>query len=345
MIKVHLLLALLFFIPFFLNAQTRQISGTVTDDRGAPVAGVTVQVKGGRAVQTDAKGHFSIPVTGSGNASLTFSSVGLKPVTITADDSKEMSVQMERDATTLQEVVIGYQTVPRSKVSGSVSSLAGRQIKDVPLSSAAEALQGRLAGVQVTASEGAPGSDIIVRVRGGGSITQDNSPLYIVDGVVVENALSVISPQDIASIDVLKDASTTAIYGARAANGVVIITTKGGRAGKTQISYNGSFGWRELPETMDVMSPYDFVIWQYERSRGNVADSTNFAQTYGSTWDTLNVYKDFQAINWQNEVFGRKAKFSNQNVALNGGSENTQYNLSLTANKEDGILIESGFDR
>ena len=345
MIKFHPLLALLLIIPFFLNAQTRQISGTVTDDRGAPAAGVTVQVKGGRAVQTDAKGHFTIPVTGSGNVSLTLSSVGLKPVTITADGSKEMSVQMEKDATTLQEVVIGYQTVPRSKVSGSVSSISGRQIKDVPLSSAAEALQGRLAGVQVTASEGAPGSDIIVRVRGGGSITQDNSPLYIVDGVVVENALSVISPQDIASIDVLKDASTTAIYGARAANGVVIITTKGGRAGKTQISYSGSFGWRELPKTMDVMSPYDFVIWQYERSRGNVADSTNFVRTYGSTWDTLNVYKDFPSVNWQNEVFGRRAKYSNQNVSMNGGSENTTYNLSLTSNKEDGILIESGFDR
>ncbi|THU34123.1 TonB-dependent receptor [Niastella caeni] len=346
MIKFHPLLALLLFIPFFLNAQTRQISGTVTDDRGAPVAGVTVQVKGGRAVQTDAKGHFTIPVTGTGNTvGITFSSVGFKPITVTGNSSQEMRVQMERDATTLQEVVIGYQTVPRTKVSGSVSSLAGKQIKDVPLSSAAEALQGRLAGVQVTASEGAPGSDIIVRVRGGGSITQDNSPLYIVDGVVVENALSVISPQDIASIDVLKDASTTAIYGARAANGVVIITTKGGRAGKTQITYNGSFGWRELPKTMDVMSPYDFVVWQYERSRGNVADSSSFAQTYGSTWDTLNVYKNFPAINWQKEVFGRKAKYSNQNVSLNGGSENTTYNLSLTSNKEDGILLESGFDR
>jgi TonB-linked SusC/RagA family outer membrane protein len=345
MIKFHPLLALLLIIPFFLNAQTRQISGTVTDDRGAPVAGVTVQVKGGRSTQTDGKGHFAVPITGSGNASVTLSSVGFKPITINADASKEMSIQMERDATTLQEVVIGYQTVPRSKVSGSVSSLAGRQIKDVPLSSAAEALQGRLAGVQVTASEGAPGSDIIVRVRGGGSITQDNSPLYIVDGVVVENALSVISPQDIASIDVLKDASTTAIYGARAANGVVIITTKGGRAGKTQIAYNGSFGWRELPKTMDVMNPYDFVVWQYERSRGNVADSTSFVQTYGTTWDTLNVYKNFPAVNWQKEVFGRKAKYSNQNVSLNGGSENTTYNLSLTGNKEDGVLLESGFDR
>lgn len=345
MSKIKPLLALLLFVPYFLLAQTRQISGTVTDDKGQPAPNVTVSVKGGRTVQTDARGHFTIPFTGPGSVSLTLSSIGFKPVTISADDKTEVNIQMERDATTLAEVVIGYQTVPRSKVSGSVSSLAGRQIKDVPLSSAAEALQGRLAGVQVTASEGAPGSDIIVRVRGGGSITQDNSPLYIVDGVVVENALSVISPQDIASIDVLKDASTTAIYGARAANGVVIITTRGGRAGKTQITYNGSFGWRELPDFMDVLDPYEFVKWQYERSRNNVADSTGFAQTYGSTWDTLSVYKDIPMINWQKEVFGRKAKFSNQNLALNGGSENTQFNLSLTRNSEDGILLESGFDR
>jgi TonB-linked SusC/RagA family outer membrane protein len=343
--KLQPLLALLLFIPFFLQAQTRQISGTVTDDKGQPVPNVTVNVKGGRTAQTDARGQFSIPVTGTGSVSVTLSSVGFKPMTITADDKEEIKVQLERDATTLAEVVIGYQTVPRSKVSGSVSSLAGRQIKDVPLSSAAEALQGRLAGVQVTASEGAPGADVIVRVRGGGSITQDNSPLYIVDGVVVENALSVISPQDIASVDVLKDASTTAIYGARAANGVVIITTKAGRAGKTQISYNGSFGWRELPQFMDVMNPYDFVRWQYERSRGIVADSTSFVQTYGRTWDSVERFKDFPMINWQEKVFGRNAKFSNQNVSLNGGSDNTQYNLSLTANKEDGIQIESGFDR
>ena len=345
MSKLQPLLALLLFIPFFLHAQTRQISGTVTDDKGQPASNVTVSVKGGRSAQTDASGHFSIPITGSGNVTVTLSSIGFKPITITADDKQELTVQLERDAATLAEVVIGYQTVPRSKVSGSVSSLAGRQIKDVPLSSAAEALQGRLAGVQVTASEGAPGSDIIVRVRGGGSITQDNSPLYIVDGVQVENALSVISPQDIASIDVLKDASTTAIYGARAANGVVIITTKGGRSGKTQISYNGSFGWRELPQYMDVMNPYDFVRWQYERSRGNRDDSISFVNTYGRTWDSVERFKEFPMINWQKEVFGRDAKFSNQNVSLNGGNDNTQYNLSLTANKEDGIQIESGFDR
>lgn len=202
-----------------------------------------------------------------------------------------------------------------------------------------------MAGVQAISSEGAPGAEIIIRVRGGGSITQDNSPLYIVDGVQVENALSVVSPQDIASIDVLKDASTTAIYGARGANGVVIITTKTGKPGKTTISYNGSYGFRKVPKTMDVMNPYDFVRWQYERSRGSVADSTSFAQTYGTTWDTLNVYKNMPAINWQDEVFGRNASFQNHNVSVNGGNQATSFNLSITANREEGVQQESGFNR
>ena len=242
-------------------------------------------------------------------------------------------------------VVVGYATVKRKDLTGSVSSVGAKDIKDIPLSSAAEALQGRLAGVQAISSEGGPGADIIIRVRGGGSITQDNNPLYIVDGVQVENALSIIPPQDIASIDVLKDASTTAIYGARGANGVVIITTKGGRPGKTQVTYNGSYGARKLAKRMDVMSPYDFVRWQYERSRGTATDSSGFAQTYGTTWDTLNNYKNVKAIDWQDEVFGRSARFQSHNVAMNGGNQATTFNLSVTANREEGILIQSGFNR
>lgn len=183
----------------------------------------------------------------------------------------------------------------------------------------------------------------MIRIRGGGSITQDNSPIYIVDGVQVENALRVLSPQDIASIDVLKDASTTAIYGARGANGVVIITTKSGRSGKTIVSYNGAMGYREIFKKMDVLNPYNFTVWQYERGRLN--NDTSFNRIYGSTWDTLNVYKDIDEINWQEKVFGRKAGYQNHNVSLSGGTGGTTFNLSLTANDEKGILLESGFSR
>jgi TonB-linked SusC/RagA family outer membrane protein len=345
--KILLSLLAVLFVTFSW-AQTRQVTGRVSRENASEgVPGVNVTIKGTRTtVTTDATGNFRIAVPTDRNATLVFSSVGFKTVEVAVGSRSTVDVSLSEAAAALSDVVVvGYSTVRRKDLSGSVSSVSAKQIKDVPLASAAEALQGRLAGVQVTASEGAPGAEIIIRVRGGSSITQDNSPLYIVDGVVVENALAVISPQDIASIDVLKDASTTAIYGARGANGVVNITTKTGRAGRTTVAYNGSAGWRELPKTMNVLNPYDFVVWQYERSRGSMADSTNFAQTYGTTWDTLSNYKNIPAINWQNEVFGRKATYYNHNVSVNGGSQTTTFNLSLTANKEEGVQLESGFDR
>jgi len=344
--KLLVFLAFIFFIPLTIFSQNRVIKGKVTDEAGAPLSGVTVLTKGAKkGVQTDRNGDFSITVSGN-STDLVISSVGFtsKIVTITGTDAGV--VQLQRSVVTQDDVVVvGYATAKRKDLTGSISSVSAKQIKDIPLTSAAEALQGKLAGVQVVASDGAPGAELVIRVRGGGSITQDNSPLYIVDGVQVDNALSVIAPQDIASIDVLKDASTTAIYGARGANGVVIITTKGGRAGKTIVSYNGSFGWRELPETQKVLSAYDFVRWQYERTRGSSADSTSFAQTYGTTWDTLSNYKNIPTINWQEEVFGRRAKYQNHNVAVSGGNQTTTFNLSLSASKEDGLLLESGYDR
>lgn len=344
--KVFFIIQLLCLVVFT-QAQTRQITGRVTDDTGAPLSGASVIPKGMKTgTQTDAAGNFKISVNTAGATVLNISYAGFTSLSVTATGNDPVNVQLVRETSALDDVVVvGFTSVKRKDLTGSVSSVNAKQLKDIPIASAGEAIQGRLAGVQVVASEGAPGSDVVVRVRGGVSITQDNSPLYIVDGVPVENALQVLSPQDIATIDVLKDASTTAIYGARAANGVMIITTKAGRAGKTQVSYNGSMGFRELPMTMDVMSPYDFVNWQYERSRGNPADSSSFAQTYGTTWDTLSNYKNMPAINWQEEVFGRKANFQNHNISLNGGSANTSFNLSITKNIEEGIQLESGFDR
>lgn len=328
-------------------AQSRLITGKVTDDAGAPLAGASVIPKGLKTgAQTDAAGMFKLSVSSTGDVTLTVSFTGYVNKTIVASGNEVSSIVLTKDNAVMEDiVVVGYSTVRRKDLTGSVSSVSAKQLKDIPIASAAEAIQGRLAGVQAIASEGAPGADVVIRVRGGSSITQDNSPLYIVDGVPVENALQVLSPQDIASIDVLKDASTTAIYGARAANGVMIITTKTGRPGKTQLSYNGAFGFRELPQTMEVMDPYDFVTWQWERSRGSIPDSTSFAQTYGTTWDTLSNYKNVPMINWQEEVFGRKAKFQNHNLSLNGGTSNTSFNLSLTKNLEEGILLESGLDR
>ena len=347
----RMLLVLLLFCAniclLFAQASIKIIKGKITDEAGTPLPGVTVLLAGTKTgTQTDALGNFSLKTTKTGKVNLAISYTGYLAQVVTTDGVSEVSVKLEKVQEQMDDVVVvGYTTTKRKDLTGSVSSVSAKQLRDVPISSAAEAIQGRLAGVQVIASEGGPGAEIILKVRGGGSITQDNSPLYIVDGVQVENALSVLSPQDIASIDVLKDASTTAIYGARAANGVVIITTKTGKPGKTTLAYNGAYGIRNISKKMDVLSPYDFVLWQYERTRGSIADSSSFANSYGTTWDTLNVYKNIKPVDWQEEVFGRNAKFQNHNVSVNGGSQNTSFNLSFTKNIEEGILLQSAFDR
>lgn len=347
MSKLLTFLIVLFLLPFTLLAQNKTVRGKVVDESGNPVVGANILSKGTKkGSQTDNTGNFSISVSATGTTDLVISSIGFTSKIVTVSGNDAGTVSLVKEVITQEDVVVvGYATIKRKDLTGSVSSVSSKELKDFPLSSAAEALQGKLAGVQLISTEGAPGADILVRVRGGSSITQDNSPLYIVDGVQVENALSVLSPQDIASVDVLKDASTTAIYGARGANGVVIITTKGGKAGKTQVTYNGSYGFRQLSNFQEVMSPYDFVRWQWERSRGVAADSTSFAQTYGTTWDTLQNYKNVEPVNWQDKVFGRQAKFSNHNVAVSGGNAATTFNLSLTANKEEGVQITTGFQR
>ena len=330
-----------------LSAQ-RQVAGQVKEsEKGEALPGVSVVLRGTSiGTVTDIDGKFTIAVPEKGESALIFSFIGFVAQTVSVGNQSVIDITLVSDAQLLDEqVVVGYGSVNKRDVLGSVSSVNAKQLKDVPLTNAAEALAGRLAGVQVTSTEGAPGADVIIRIRGGGSITQDNTPIYIVDGIQVENALSVISPQDIASIDVLKDASTTAIYGARGANGVVIITTKSGKAGRTTVSYNGSYGYRQIAKTMEVLDPYEYTVWQWERSRlAGTGDSVQL-RTYGSTFDTLNVYKDKENINWQEKVFGRKAAYQNHNLAISGGTDKTNYNLSLTRNQEEGIQINSGFVR
>lgn len=345
--KIYLLIALCFYSAV-LVAQTRQITGRViAEDDNKPMSGVSVKLKGTKIAKvTDENGRFSIDVPTSNNIILVFSYVGYTTQEKKVGDQNNVNIKLSNPNSNLSDVVVvGYSTVARKDLTGSVSSIKAKDIKDVPLASVGQALQGRLAGVQITNTDGAPGADLLIKIRGGASITQDVSPLFIVDGVQVENALATLSPQDIATVDVLKDASTTAIYGARGANGVVIITTKSGKPGNTLVSYNGSIGFKKIPKFLKVMNPYDFVTYQWERSRGNVDDSTKFAQTYGSTWDTLSVYKNIPFTNWQEKVFGRSAQFQNHNVAVSGGNEKTTFNISLTHNREDGILLESGLKR
>jgi TonB-linked SusC/RagA family outer membrane protein len=350
--KKNLLLAgSLLTVAVMAQAQTgRRVTGVVRSAKGEELPGVTVVVKGTtNGVTTDPEGKFSLNVTGD-NPTLRFSYIGFEPQDVELGSRSDLSVTLKEDAKTLDDVVvIGYAPVQRRDVTGSVSSVSAQQIKDVPVNSAAEALTGRLAGVQVTSSEGQPGSDIRIRVRGGGSITQDNSPLYVVDGIQVENALSVLSPQDIASVDVLKDASATAIYGARGANGVVIITTKNGVEGRTVVTYNGFVGFRQITKTLDVLNTADYLDYAYERSAiaGNEA-LTSFKNRFGSriyNSDTLAQQRNAPFIDWQDKVFGRRAFQQTHNVSVSGGGKGTTYALSLTRNDEKGIQIESGFVR
>ncbi|MCB2409690.1 SusC/RagA family TonB-linked outer membrane protein [Hymenobacter lucidus] len=351
--RKHLLfLWLLLSVALHAVAQQRSIQGVVrSTEKDEPLPGVTVVVKGTtNGASTGPDGTFSITLPANAtDVTLRLSYIGFVSKDVSVGSQNNITVQLSPDTKLMEDVVvIGYAAVPRKDITGSVSSVSAAQIKDVPVNSAAEALTGRLAGVQLTSSEGTPGADVRIRVRGGGSITQDNSPLYVVDGMQLENALSVISPQDIASVDVLKDASATAIYGARGANGVVIITTKNGIEGRTTINYTGFAGVRQLVKKLDVLKPGEYIDLQYERASRQSADLATFRSAYGSrnfTSDTLNLARQSPFTDWQEEVFGREAFQQTHNLTVSGGGKGTVYSLSLTNNTEKGIQLASEFNR
>lgn len=340
---------LLLFLCFYVNqsiAQDKRVSGTVTSsDNGQPVAGATVTLKGTTvAVTTDAAGNYRIPVSGS-SPTLIFSSTSFATREIPVNDKETINVLMVTAASNLDDVVVvGYTTVKKKDLTGATVSMSGRDVEKVPVTSVAEAMTGRMAGVQVTTTDGAPGAEIVIRVRGGGSVTQDNSPLYIVDGFPV-GSINDIATTDIVSIDILKDASSTAIYGARGANGVVIISTKAAKAGKTTVSFNSYIQGRTLPKKLEVMSPYEFVLAQYEYAKiRSQSDLDNFTKYFG-VYDDLELYKAQKGTDWQEELFGGVALSQQHNVSLTGGTDKTKISFSVTHNKDEGILLGSGYKR
>lgn len=339
-----LLFVMCFVFSFGGYAQQKTVSGAVTDQEGVPLPGVNVIVKGtNRGTTTDFDGNYTI--NAAPGEILLYTYVGQRTEERTVETSAVINVRMSEDAQALEEVVvIGYGEVERKDLTGSVSSVSNAQIRDIPLSSAAEAITGRLAGVKVTSTEGRPGADIEITVRGGTSITQDNTPLYIVDGVQMDNALSILSMQEIETIDVLKDAASTAIYGARGANGVILITTKGGKAMPTQITYNTFAGVREITNKLEVMKPYDFVLYQYQVYDGSEEDRNNFIERYGR-WEDLDIYKSMPYTDWQEEVFGRAAWSQTHVLTATGGSEKTTFSLNLNHVEEDGIMLNSANKR
>lgn len=319
-------------------AQDKTITGTVKDSKGEELIGVAVTIKGTtNGTVTDIDGKYSITAKNTAKT-LVAKYIGMKDQDIPIKGSV-VDITMEEDFSELDEVVvIGYGTTKKKDLTGSVSSISEKALKDVPVASAAEAITGRLAGVSVVATEGSPDSDIRIRVRGGTSISQDNSPLYVVDGIIV-SSISDIPPSDIASIDVLKDAASTAIYGAQGANGVVLITTKSGREGKISVTFNTYLGAKSANDFVKVLDPYEYVYYQYELDQ-----SSSFQNVYGRFQD-IDIYKSDKGIDWQDKVFGKTGFQQYYNVGVSGGGKNAIYSLSVTRNDEDYTMINSSYKR
>ncbi len=323
--------------------QQRAVTGQITDGEGMVLQGVTITAKGtSRKVISDSQGNYRLALP-DGADTLVFTNVGYKTTERAIGSQTNINVSLEPIVVELDQIVaVGYGTVHRRDLTGSIASISGSDLKDIPVTSAAEAITGRLAGVQVTKSEGSPDADFKIRVRGGGSLTQDNSPLYILDGFPVDD-INDVSPTDIASIDILKDASSTAIYGARGANGVILITTKVGTEGRGKVAYNNYFGVKNITKTLDVLDPYEYVFWQYELDQ--IAPSTStFAQYYGSFQD-IDLYKQMTPIDWQDRLFGRMGTSGFHNLAFSGGQRGSRYNISLTRNDDKEIMMGSGSSR
>ena len=340
------LVAMLLFFCAAVEAQT--VKGNVKDSMGEPVIGATVMEKGTKnGVITDFDGNFTIKMSSTSH-DLQISYVGMKPANVKVGGKSEVTVVMEDDATTLNEVVaIGYGSKARKDLTGSVGSISGAKLAAVPVASAAEALAGKIAGVQVTSVDGQPGADINIRVRGATSVTQSNEPLYIVDGFQQSN-INDIPPSDIASIDVLKDASLTAIYGAKGGNGVIVVTTKSAKEGKVQVSFNGRLTLSHISKKLDLMNVGDFVEYQWDRAQGNVSYSNGstryFRENYGNPAD-IDIYRTLPNTSWQDEVMNETPLSYSANVTIGGGNEKTKFNLSLTQSEDKGIILGSGVRR
>ena len=340
--------AITILLALFMSSEIRAqgnstITGTVIDGAGLTLPGVTVTENGTKnAVSTDFDGKFSIKVAGS-KSELVFTFIGYETQTVQVDKKKTISIILNSSTNKLDEVVvIGYGTSKKSDLTGSVSSISGDELKKLSLSSVAETLTGRLAGVNVTTTEGSPDADINIRIRGGGSLTQDSTPLLIVDGFPV-NSISDISPNDISNISVLKDASSTAIYGARGANGVIIITTKSGKDGKISVSYNTFFGMKKIAKTIDVLKPEDYAKWQYEFA--SLASDVPSYEDYFGSYANIGQYDGVKGINWQKEIFGRTGKYQSHDLGIRGGSDKLSYNFNYSRYQEETILIGSNFKR
>jgi TonB-linked SusC/RagA family outer membrane protein len=337
------------FYSFSLTAQVKTISGTVTDELDLPLPGVNISETGTlNGVTTDFDGNYTIKVEEGG--SLTFSFVGYKTKEIQISEQKVLDVGLKPDLQQLENVVVvGYGTVQKKDVTGSVANVDMEKLTEAPVVNFDKALAGRVAGVQVNASNGEPGSEMNITIRGGNSVNGSNAPLYVMDGFIIENFdPNILDPSDIESMTVLKDASATAIYGVRGANGVIIIETKQAKSGKTKISYEARLDIKNVTKQLDVLEPYDFLQLSMEINEGST--TTRFLSVFNDDLGqseqvgVLEDYKGAKGRNWQDEAF-RTAYSKTHNLKLSSGGDKTRFNASFNAVEDLGSLLNSNYNR
>jgi TonB-linked SusC/RagA family outer membrane protein len=348
--KNAVFLVLLLFAMQSISAQTRTVSGKVSSDKNEPLSGVTVTIKNSnRATSTNANGTFSI--TAERNAVLVFSMVGFEGKELPANEPT-VNVIMQTATKAMDEVVVvGYGTVKKSDVTGAVVSLKASELTSGANVNVQQMLQGRAAGVQITQKSGEPGSAMSVQIRGVTSITAGNDPLYVIDGMPINdeppatgvgaffanatprNPLNSLNPSDIASIEILKDASATAIYGSRGANGVVLITTKSGSSNKLTINFNSYYGFQKVAkkeEDLNAQQYHDVINAIIAEGGGLVADTVT--SNFGTGTD------------WQSQLY-QPASIQSHDLSVAGGAINTKYFLSVGYYDQQGILKNSGTRR
>lgn len=345
-------LFLIVFASTMSYAQEVSVKGTITEAQSnEPIPGVTIVIKGtGLGTVTDIDGNYTLSSVPT-DATLQVSFVGLKAQEILVNGRTTIDVAMETETVGLEEVVaIGYGTAKRADITGAVSSVTTEQLTAAPVADVTQALKGKLAGVNVTTQDGRPGADVSIRVRGGGSISQSNDPLFIVDGFPV-SSISNIPASQIKSIDVLKDASSTAIYGARGANGVIMVTTKSGSSGKVKVTYDGYGQINKIPEFLDVMDSYDYIAfnWAYGAAIGD-----QYAEAWERMWAIgrfegnnsagIDHYNDVPSRDFTTELY-QTAFTQNHNFNISGGTETTKYLLGLSYLDQEGTKVGSGYER
>lgn len=334
--KPLFLLLLLCLFPLGISAQSL-VKGTVSDESGEPIIGATVKVIGTNdGTVTDFDGRFQLNV--KANAQLSISYVGYATEKVAVNGKTNLKVVLKGDETVLNDlVVVGYGTMKKSDISGSVATINKEQMeRKVPVN-IAQALQGAAAGVMVTNQDGAPGSKSAIRIRGIGTINGDAQPLYVVDGVQVGNNADFVNPADIESIEILKDASATAIYGSAGANGVIMITTKHGQKGKMNIKITADLGIQTLPYKLNTLTGNDYArsIRESKANDGATLNNQIWAEAYDGKRNL---------IDWQDQMY-RTSLRQQYGISANGGTEKTQYNFSLGYLQNKGIIVNTKYDR